>query len=176
MSIGPFCGARDLAVHLDPGQRVVAKNLPPRFCDGRVIKRPDIENNHTGPRSWLLGDRRAAFGTEVPEDRIAAAADTAEGFECALDSQRLLGQSNQRGKGATSELLAIPAMAHRCTRWVGLGCVAHRAAEATAFDLHLDPLHSYPFARSVAHTSCLPHGQGQLWSAVRSRGGRPSLS
>ena len=31
-------------------------------------------------------------------------------------------------------------MAHCCTRRVGLGCVAHRAAEATAFDLHVDPL------------------------------------
>src|SRR5215472_16126126 len=176
MSIGPFCGARDLAVHLDPGQRVVAKNLPPRFCDGRVIKRPDIENNHTGPRSWLLGDRRAAFGAEVPENRIAAAADAAERFECALNIHCLLGHSNQRGKGAAGELLAIPAMAHRCARWVRLGCVAHRAAEAAAFDLHLDPLALLLYARSVAPTSCLPHGQGQLWSAVRSRGGRPSLS
>jgi hypothetical protein len=41
-SIGPFCRARDFAVHLDPRQRVVTKNLPARFCDGRIIKRPDI--------------------------------------------------------------------------------------------------------------------------------------
>jgi hypothetical protein len=42
ISIGPFCEARQFAVHLDPRQRVVTKNLPPRFCDGRIIKRPDI--------------------------------------------------------------------------------------------------------------------------------------
>ena len=80
----------------------------------------------------------------MPEDRIAAAADTTERFECALDRQRLLGHSNQRGKGATGKLLAIPAMAHRRARRVGLGCVAHRAAEAAAFDLNLDPLALLP--------------------------------
>src|SRR5208282_950627 len=86
----------------------------------------------------LLGDRRATFGTEVPEDRITATGDATERFERALDGQRLLGHSNQRGKGAASEFLAIPAMAHCCARRVGLGCVTHRAAEAAAFDLHLD--------------------------------------
>ena len=60
-------------------------------------------------------------------------------------SHRLLGHSNQRGKGAAGELLAIPAMAHCCTRRFALGCVAHRAAEAAAFDLHLDPLALLPF-------------------------------
>jgi hypothetical protein len=127
-------------VHRDPRHRVVAKNLPARFCDSRIIKRPDIENNHAGPRSWLLGDRRAAFRAEVPQNRIAAAAEASERFECALDSHRLLSRSDQRGKRAAGEFLAIPAMAHRRARWVGLGRVAHRAAEAAALDLHLDPL------------------------------------
>jgi hypothetical protein len=35
-------------------------------------------------------------------------------------------------------------MAHRCARRIGLGCVAHRAAEAAAFDFHLDPLAVFP--------------------------------
>ena len=76
----------------------------------------------------------------MPEDRIPAAADAAEGFEGALDRQRLLGHSDQRGKRAAGEFLAIPAMAHGCARRVGLGCVAHRAAQAAAFNLHLNPL------------------------------------
>jgi hypothetical protein len=42
ISTGPFCEARDFAVHLDPRQRVITKNLPPRLCDGRIVKRPDI--------------------------------------------------------------------------------------------------------------------------------------
>ena len=81
----------------------------------------------------------------MPEDWIAAAADAAERFERALDGQCLLGHSDQRGKGAAGEFLAIAAMAHRCARRVGLGCVAYRAAEAAAFDLHLDPLALSPF-------------------------------
>jgi hypothetical protein len=36
-------------------------------------------------------------------------------------------------------------MADRCARRIGLGCVAHRAAEAAAFDLHLNPLALLPF-------------------------------
>src|SRR5215831_9900881 len=40
----------------------------------------------------------------------------------------------------TVELLAVSAMARGCARRVCLGCVPHRAAEAAAFDLHLDPL------------------------------------
>jgi len=42
ISIGAFCEARNFTMYLDPRQRVVTKNLPPRFCDGRIIKRPDI--------------------------------------------------------------------------------------------------------------------------------------
>src|SRR3984893_11915253 len=76
----------------------------------------------------------------MPEDRLAAAADAIERFECALDGHRLLGHSNQCGKGTSGEFLAIAAMADRCARRVRLGCVTHRAAEATAFDLHVDPL------------------------------------
>ena len=76
----------------------------------------------------------------MPENRIAAAADASERFEGALDPQRLLGHPNQCGKGAVGEFLAIPAMAHCCARRVGLCCVAHRATEAAAFDLPLDPL------------------------------------
>ena len=53
---------------------------------------------------------------------------------------RASGRSNQYGKGAAGEFLAIPAMAHCCTRRVGLCCVAQAATEAAAFDLHLDPL------------------------------------
>ena len=53
---------------------------------------------------------------------------------------RASGRSNQYGKGAAGEFLAIAAMADRCARRVRLGCVTHRAAEATAFDLHVDPL------------------------------------
>ena len=55
----------------------------------------------------------------MSEDRVAAAAEATECFECALDSQRLLGHPDQRGKGAAGEFLAIPAMAHRRARWVG---------------------------------------------------------
>ena len=73
----------------------------------------------------------------MPEDRIPAAADATERLERTLDRHRLLGHSNQRGKGAAGEFLAIPAMAHRRARRLGLGCVAHRAAEAATFDLHL---------------------------------------
>ena len=51
-------------------------------------------------------------------------------------------------KGASGEFLAIPAMAHCRARRVGLGGIAHRAAQAAAFDLHLDPLTlSYPFGQ-----------------------------
>src|SRR3954453_12301525 len=93
----------------------------------------------------------------MPEDRIAAAADAAERFEGALDCHRLLGHSNQRGKGAAGEFLAIPAMAHRRARRVGLGCVAHRAAEAATFDLHLNLLALLPSRlkaeRVLPHTS-----------------------
>jgi hypothetical protein len=55
------------------------------------------------------------------------------------------GRPGQRGKDAAGEFLAIPAMAHCCARRVGLGCVAHRAAEAAAFDLPLDPRDLLPF-------------------------------
>ena len=133
----------------------------PRLCDGRIIERPDIQNNGVGPHCRLLGDRRAAFRAEMPEDRIAAAADATERFECALDGHRLLGHSNQRSKGAAGEFLAIPAMTHRCARRVGLGCVAHRAAEATAFDLHLDPFLFYPFGSRP--NECWPYIVPALW-------------
>ena len=76
----------------------------------------------------------------MPEHRITTAADATERFERALDGHRLLGHSNQRGKGAAGEFLAVPAMADCCVRRVGLCCVAHRAAEATTFNLDLDPL------------------------------------
>ena len=42
MSTGPFRESRNFAVHLDPRNRVVAKNLMPRCCDCRMVKRPDI--------------------------------------------------------------------------------------------------------------------------------------
>jgi Lon protease (S16) C-terminal proteolytic domain len=48
-SIWPFCEARDFAVYREPGQRVVTKNLPPRFCDSRIIKCPDIQNHNPRP-------------------------------------------------------------------------------------------------------------------------------
>jgi hypothetical protein len=48
-------------------------------------------------------------------------------------------------KALPVNFLAIPAMAHRRARRVGLGCVPHRTAEAAAFDLHLDPLALLPF-------------------------------
>jgi len=80
----------------------------------------------------------------MPEDRIAATAEASEGFERALDSYCLLVRPDQRGKGAAGEFLAIPAMAHRRACRVGLGGIAHRAAEAAAFDLHLDPLAPLP--------------------------------
>src|SRR5271169_139141 len=98
-----FCEARDFAVHLNPRNRVVAKNLPPRFRDGRIVKRPYIQNNGIGSHCRLFGDRRAAFGAEVPEDRVPAAADATERLEHTLDRHRLLGHSNQRGKGAAGE-------------------------------------------------------------------------
>src|ERR1700751_1503535 len=101
----------------------------------------------------------------MPEYRITAAADATERFECALDSHRLLGRPDQRGKGAAGEFLAIPAMGHRRARRIGLGCIAHRAAEAAAFDLHLDPCSLTRSAQgrlSIAHTSCPPDGQEQL--------------
>ena len=82
----------------------------------------------------------------MPEYRIAAAADAAERFECALNSHRVLGRPNKRGKGAAGEFLAIPAMAHRCARRVGLGSVAHRAAEAAPLDFDLDLLVLLPFS------------------------------
>src|SRR6516165_8828457 len=106
--------------------------------------------------SRLLGDRRAALGAEMPEDWIAAAADATERFECAFDCHRLFGRANQRSKGAPSKLLAIPAMADCCARWVDLSCVTYRAAEATSFDLHLDsPLVSYLFGSRP--NECCPH-------------------
>jgi len=40
-------------------------------------------------------------------------------------------------------------MAHRRARRVGLGCIAHRAAEATAFDLHVDPFALLPVRRKA---------------------------
>jgi len=46
---------------------------------------------------------RAAFRAEVPQDRIAAAAEASERFECAFNSHRLFGRPDQRGKGAASE-------------------------------------------------------------------------
>src|SRR6476660_10288977 len=97
----------------------------------------------------------------MPEDRITTAADATERFERALDCQRLLGHSNQRGKGAAGEFLAIPAMAHCCARRIGLGCVAHRAAEAAAFDLHLDPLLSYPLGSRP--NECCPYMVSARW-------------
>ena len=42
-----------------------------------------------------------------------------------------------------------PAMAHCCARRVGLGCVAHRAAEAAALDFHLDLLALLPSRRKA---------------------------
>jgi hypothetical protein len=57
--------ARYFAMHVDPRQRVITKNLSSRFSDGRLVKRTDIQNNYARPRSRLLGDRRAALGAEV---------------------------------------------------------------------------------------------------------------
>jgi two-component system, cell cycle response regulator DivK len=79
----------------------------------------------------------------MPEDPITAA-NARERFECALDRHRFLGHADQRRKGAAGEFLAVPTVTHRCGRRVGLGCVAYRAAEATAFDLLLDPLALLP--------------------------------
>ena len=47
-------------------------------------------------------------------------------------------------KALPVNFLAIPAMAHRRAGRVGPGCVAHSAAEAAAFDLHLDLLALLP--------------------------------
>jgi hypothetical protein len=67
--------------------------------------------------------------------------------------------------------LAIPAMAHRCARRVGLGCVAYRAAQAAAFDLHLDhPLALYAFGFKAEGVLPIQRGpafsQARRWSAV----------
>jgi hypothetical protein len=53
--------------------------------------------------------------------------------------------ATRTGAAKALPFLAISAMAHRCTRRVGLGCVPHRTAEASAFDLHVDPLVLLPF-------------------------------
>ena len=52
-------------------------------------------------------------------------------------------------KALPVNFLAIPAMAHCCAGWIGLGRVAHRAAEAAAFDLHLDFFDRVPFRLKV---------------------------
>src|SRR5580700_9108009 len=57
ISIGPLREARYFAVHLDPRQRVVTKDLPSRLCDGRIVKRPYIQNNGIGSHCRLFGDR-----------------------------------------------------------------------------------------------------------------------
>jgi hypothetical protein len=49
VSTGPSFEPRNVAVHVNPRQRIGTKNLPPRFCDGRIVKRPDIQNNGDGP-------------------------------------------------------------------------------------------------------------------------------
>jgi hypothetical protein len=49
---------------------------------------------------------------------------------------RLLVHPNQRGEDASSEFLAISAVAHRCVRRVAIGRVTHRAAQTAAVDLH----------------------------------------
>ena len=56
---------------------------------------------------------------------------------------------DSRSRGGRCRLKArrLPkrAVADRCGSRVRLGCVAHRAAEAAAFDRHLDPLAVLPF-------------------------------
>jgi hypothetical protein len=57
-------------------------------------------------------------------------------------------------------------MAHRRARRVGFGGIAHRTAEAAAFDLHLDSLALFSSRlknrMSATHTWCPPYGQDQL--------------
>ena len=57
----------------------------------------------------------------MPEDRIPAAADAAEGFEGALDRQRLLGHSDQRGK-------ALPVNFWQSRQWHTVALVGSASA------------------------------------------------
>ena len=56
----------------------------------------------------------------------------------------------------TSTAKALPVNFWQSRQWhivalrrIGLGCVAHRAAEAAAFDLHLDSFDLVPFRLKV---------------------------
>jgi hypothetical protein len=76
-----------------------------------------------------------------------------------------LGTRTSAAKALPVNFLAIPAMAHRRARRVGLRRVAHRAAQVAAFDLHLDPFLSYPLGsgpNECCYTWCPPYGQDQL--------------
>src|SRR5439155_17508517 len=129
---------------------------------GRVVEGPDIENDKTRPGPRLLGKRGAAFGAEMAQDRLAAAADSGVRLDDTVELDLLLRDADQPRKGAAGEFLAVAAMADCGARRVGLGGVAHRAAQATAGDRrHRYPprLSTAPLVRDQRHaarTSCRP--------------------
>ena len=96
ISTSPFSEARDFAVHREPRQSVVTKNLPPRLCHSRIIKRPDIQNNS---RAVSLSPRRRADGAaSLAQDSPLAIA--------APDSAKLQQRLRPGSPGMTGSLRA----------------------------------------------------------------------
>src|ERR1043166_700289 len=109
-SIRPFGETRDLALQMQPRPGAVAKDFTARLGDGRIVKGPDIQDHHSGPPPRLFGERRPEVGTEVTQQRFAAAAGAAEGLQFAFKVDGILLHRNQRRKRAAGEFLAIEAV------------------------------------------------------------------
>jgi hypothetical protein len=75
----------------------------------------------------------------MPENRITAAADATDVLRMPSIVSASLGTRTSAAKVLPVNLWQSRQMAHRSACRLGLGYVAHRAAEAAAFDLHLDP-------------------------------------
>src|SRR6202012_3344293 len=76
-----FGKPRDIAVDMDPGERVVAENLT-NGADGlRVVQRAGEEDREARPGLRLLKQRRTAFRAEGAKDRLAAATERGVGLD-----------------------------------------------------------------------------------------------
>src|SRR3954452_22459062 len=72
----------------------------------------------------------------MAQDRLAAAAEAAEGLHRAVDRQRLFRHGDERGESAAGEFLAVAAMADGRGGLLHRRPIAHRAAQAAALDVH----------------------------------------
>src|SRR6516164_6621148 len=131
-----FREALPFTTQAHPSLGAVAKDLRRRLDPALVVERARRNHHDIGHHLGLLDDRRGAFRAEPAVGRFAGVAMALERLQRALHADRRLRQRHhhvERGSGAS---LAVGAVAHADKGRLGLGRIAHLAAQATTFDLH----------------------------------------